>query len=88
LWLMLDALTKRVDVLVVSKSTKAANTFNVDSCSICASLMHLAQNRPSSPAFAECSMKQVNAVNDFQKQLSGPYSETYNLGWRNHPNFS
>ena len=33
-------------------------------------------------------MEQVNAFNNFQKQYSGPYSETYNLGWRNHPNFS
>jgi peptidyl-tRNA hydrolase len=36
--------------------------------------------------FAE--MEQVNAFNNFQKASSGPYSETYNLGWRNHPNFS
>jgi hypothetical protein len=33
-------------------------------------------------------MEQVNAFNDFRKQSSGPYSETYNPGWRNHPNFS
>jgi hypothetical protein len=33
-------------------------------------------------------MEQVNAFNNFQKQSTGPYSETYNLGWRNHPNFS
>jgi hypothetical protein len=33
-------------------------------------------------------MEQVNAFNDYRKQSNGPYSETYNLGWRNHPNFS
>jgi hypothetical protein len=30
----------------------------------------------------------VNAFNNFQKHSIGPYSESYNLGWRNHPNFS
>jgi hypothetical protein len=86
--LMLDALTKKVDALVVSKSINATNTFHVDSCSICASLMHLTQNCPSSLAFAEYSIEQVYAFNDYWKQSSGPYSETYNPGWRNHPNFS
>jgi hypothetical protein len=33
-------------------------------------------------------MEQVNAFNDFRKQSSGPYSETYNPGLKNHPNFS
>jgi hypothetical protein len=33
-------------------------------------------------------MEQVNAFNNFQKKSSGPYSETYNPWWRNHPNFS
>ena len=69
---MLDALTKKVNALAMSKSINATNTSNVDSCSICASLMHLTQNCPSPPAFAECSMEQVNAFNDFQKQSSGP----------------
>jgi hypothetical protein len=32
-------------------------------------------------------MEQVNTFNDYQKQ-NGPYLETYNPGWRNHPNFS
>jgi hypothetical protein len=33
-------------------------------------------------------MEQANACNNYQKPSSGPYSETYNPGWRNHPNFS
>jgi hypothetical protein len=50
--------------------------------------MHLAQTCPSLPVFSENQMEQVNAFNDFRKQSSGPYSESYNPGWRNHPNFS
>jgi hypothetical protein len=82
----MDAIVQRLDALSVGKSINAANTFPVESCSICASPMHQAQNCPSMTAFAE--MEQVNAFNSFQKPSSGPYSETYNPGWRNHPNFS
>jgi hypothetical protein len=32
-------------------------------------------------------MEQVNAFNNFQKHSTGPYSESYNPRWRNHPNF-
>jgi hypothetical protein len=84
----IDALTKKVEALVVSKSISAANPFHDDCCSIYASPMHLAQTCPSLPAFVESPMEQVNAFNDYRKQANGPFSETYNPGWRNHPNFS
>jgi hypothetical protein len=69
----IDALTKKVDALVVSKSISAANPFHVDCCSICASPMHLAQTCPSLPAFVESPMEQVNAFNDYRKQANGPF---------------
>jgi len=84
----IDALTKKVDALVIGKSINAANPFHVGCCSICASPMHLAQACPSLPTFTESPMEQVNAFNDFRKQANGPFSETYNPKWRNHPNFS
>src|SRR5215471_9897090 len=35
------------------------------------------------------SMEQINYAGNFQKPpQNNPYSNTYNLGWRNHPNFS
>jgi hypothetical protein len=84
----IDALTKKVKALVVSKSMNAANPFHVDCCSICASPMHLAQTCQSLPAFVESPMEQVNAFNHYRKQSSGLFSESYNPGWRNHHNFS
>ncbi|KAL5854661.1 hypothetical protein ACOSQ4_004463 [Xanthoceras sorbifolium] len=49
-------------------------------------------------SFYECSsretcqdfeQKQVQALNDYpQRQRNDPYSNNYNPGWRNHPNFS
>ena len=77
--LKMDAIVRRLDVLSLGKPIVAANTFSIESCSICASPMHQAQNCPSMTVFSE--MEQVNAFNNFQKQLSGPYSESYNLGW-------
>jgi hypothetical protein len=70
----------------MEKPVKAVNKFPVESCSVCASPLHQAQNCPSMAVFSE--MEQVNAFNNFQKQSTGPYSETYNPGWRKHPNFS
>jgi hypothetical protein len=84
----IDVLTRKVEALVISKSISATNPFHVDCCSIYASPMHLAQTCPSLSAFVESPMEQVNAFNDFRKQSNGPFSETYNPGWHNHPNFS
>jgi hypothetical protein len=82
----MDAIVKRLDALSMERPVKAVNTFPVESCSVCASPLHHAQNCPSMAVFSE--MEQVNAFNNFQKHSTGPYSETYNPGWRNHPNFS
>ena len=30
----------------------------------------------------------VNYVNNFNRQRNNPYSNTYNSGWKNHPNFA
>jgi hypothetical protein len=84
----IDAITKKVDAFVIGKSINVANPFHVDCCSICASPMHLAQTCPSLPTFVESPMEQLNAFNDFRKQSNGPFSKTYNPGWRNHPIFS
>jgi hypothetical protein len=84
----IDVLTKRLDALSTGPSINAAHTYIVDSCSICASPMHSATNCPSTPFYSEYPMEQVNAFNDYRKQSNGPYSKTYNPGWRNHPNFS
>jgi hypothetical protein len=68
-----------MDAIVnVGKPINAANTFAVESCSVCASPMHQAHNCPSMTIFSE--MEQVNAFDDFRKQSSGPYFETYNSG--------
>jgi hypothetical protein len=72
----MDAIVKRLDALSMERPVKAVNTFPVESCSVCASPLHQAQNCPSMAVFSE--MEQVNAFNNFQKHSTGPYSKTYN----------
>ena len=84
----IDALTKKVEALSVGQSINVVNTFNVDSCFICASPIHSPQNCSFAPLCFEYLMEQVNAFNDYRKQSNGSYSETYNPRWKNHPNFS
>jgi hypothetical protein len=81
----MDAIVKRLDALSVGKPVNAVNTFPVESCSVDASPLHQAHNCLSMIVFE---MEQVDAFNNFPKPSSGPYSETYNPGWRNHSNFS
>jgi hypothetical protein len=58
-------IVKRLDALSVGQPIIAANTFPVESYSVCASPMHQAQNCPSMTVFSE--REQVNAFNNFQK---------------------
>jgi hypothetical protein len=57
-------------------------------CGICALTGHPTGECPTIPAFKEVLLEQSNVVSNFNKPYSNPYSETYNPGWRNHPNFS
>jgi hypothetical protein len=49
---------------------------------------HSTNDCPTLPSFKECLHEQANALNNFQRLNHNPYSQTYNLGWRNHLNFS
>jgi hypothetical protein len=56
-------------------------------CQICETNEH-SNDCPTLPSFKECLYEQVNALNSYQRPSHNPYSQTYNPGWRNHPNFS
>ena len=57
-------------------------------CRICEIMEHLTNECPTIPTFKEVLHDQENAMNMVKKSYPSPYSETYNSGWRNHPNFS
>ena len=57
-------------------------------CHICETNDHSTNDCPTLPSFKECLHEQANVLNTFKKPNPNPYSQTYNPGWRNHPNFS
>jgi hypothetical protein len=68
----LDAITKKVDALVIGKSINIVNPFHVDCCSICASPIHSAPTFPSLPTFVESSMEQVMLSKTFGSNPMDP----------------
>jgi hypothetical protein len=57
-------------------------------CQICETNEHITNGCPTLPSFKECLHEQVNVLNSFRRPNHNPYSQTYNPGWRDHPNFS
>ncbi|XP_042944665.1 uncharacterized protein LOC122278551 [Carya illinoinensis] len=59
-----------------------------EKCCICENHGHSTNECPTIPAFKEVLLDQSNTVNMTHKPYSSPYSNSYNPGWRSHPNFS
>ncbi|RVW56465.1 hypothetical protein CK203_072510 [Vitis vinifera] len=57
-------------------------------CTICQSCDHMVDECPTIPAVREMLGDQANVVGQFRPNNNAPYGNTYNLSWRNHPNFS
>jgi hypothetical protein len=78
---VVDAITKKLDQLMTGFAPNAAHiSTQSEPCSFCSSTMHQVNNCPT-----DVSNEQVNAA--FSQLGNDPYSNTYNPGWRNHPNF-
>ncbi|CAL9005428.1 unnamed protein product, partial [Prunus brigantina] len=58
-------------------------------CSICNIPGHPTYQCSASEAYPEFVQEQVNLMNSYnQRPRNDPFSNTYNPGWRDHPNFS
>ncbi|XP_034681081.1 uncharacterized protein LOC117911023 [Vitis riparia] len=58
-------------------------------CLICKSTEHGVQSCPTLPTVQDMFTEQANALGTYKQYSSNsPYSNTYNPGWRNHPNLS
>ena len=81
------SLARKVDALEQKKSghLKSIQEFV---CHICDANDHSTNDCPNLPAFKERLHEQANVLNTFKRPNHNPYSQTYNPGWRNHPNFS
>jgi uncharacterized coiled-coil protein SlyX len=84
---VVDAITKKLDQLMTGFALNAAHiNTQPEPCSFCSSTMHQVNNCPSAVNYTDISTEQVNAA--FSRPGNDPYSNTYNPGWRSHPNFS
>ncbi|XP_052289053.1 uncharacterized protein LOC127899634 [Citrus sinensis] len=79
------SLVRKVEALEHKKSDQVKSVQEI-ACNICNSNDHFTQECPTLPALKECLNDQANVINTFNKP--NPYSQTYNPGWKNHPNFS
>ncbi|KAI5328130.1 hypothetical protein L3X38_027526 [Prunus dulcis] len=58
-------------------------------CSICETHDHPTISCPFGAAYPEFVQEQAKLVNSYNRgPINDPYSQSYNPGWRNHPNFS
>ena len=88
--LELDSITSlAAEMATLSQQLGKMNVNDIQTNVVC---YHCAGNHSSvdyqmGNPFAQLSYGQANYVSNFQRQ-NNPYLNTYNPGWRNHPNFS
>ena len=87
-------LSRRLENMELHRVNEVASVAkNEEICVICERQGHPTKECPTIPAFKEVlhgsNQLEVNALNQNQqrKPSNSPYSETYNPGWRDHPNF-
>ena len=88
-----DLLAQKVDqILSLSQQTPTNQPSSSPSprgvCALCAGLDHHVIECPTAVQLSPFIQEQVQATQEFSKPNNDPFSNTYNLGWRNHPNFS
>ena len=59
-----------------------------EACHFCASLSHNMNECPTAAQFPSFIEEQVQAAQGVSHPSFDPYSNTYNPGWKQHPNFS
>jgi hypothetical protein len=79
----LDMIVKAIFAQNISPSQQAAQ---IQVCAVCSQFDHTTE---TCPLYSSVDQEQVNYVgqNSYPPK-NNPYSNTYNPGWRNHPNFS
>jgi hypothetical protein len=85
---VVDAITKKPDQLMTTGFAHNIAHMNTqpEPCSFCSSTMYHLNNCPTIGNYTDISNAQVNAA--LSRLGNDSYSNTYNPGWRNHPNFS
>ena len=80
----IDSLSRELDLLIAEKASLNARAVML--CETC----RRGHNASQCPIVGSlvAPMEQADFVSGGQRPQGNPYSNTYNQGWRNHPNFS
>ena len=84
----LESLTKEIEALKLKDTIGAKQGYQAEIhevCTVCHN-EHPIKDCPLLPNLVGIYEEQCGAIGNFKKPYS-PYSETYNPGWKNHPNF-
>ena len=81
-------MARKIGAMKIGKVKEIKSVQNDEICGICDELGHSTNECPKIPLFKEVVHEQVNAMNNFKKPYTSSFSDSYNPGWRNHPNFS
>jgi hypothetical protein len=84
---MFASLARKVEALELKTSGQLKSVQDIV-YQICETNEHSTNDCPTLPSFKECLHEQGHALNNFQRPNHNLYLQTYNPGWRNHPNFS
>ncbi|CAL8152506.1 unnamed protein product [Prunus armeniaca] len=81
----ISKLEQKLDALLALNSRNPSK----EVCSICETHDHPTISCPLGAAYPEFVQEQAKLVNSYNRgPINDPYSQSYNPGWRNHPNFS
>ena len=85
-----DELSQKLDQLLQAGNNSSSSHPTHEVCIICSSSTHTLGDCPSAYQFPELLQEQAHQAQTRMAPRPGndPYSNTYNPGWRNHPNFS
>ncbi|CAN6440338.1 unnamed protein product [Victoria cruziana] len=78
----LNSLSRKMDQLLTR-----GTGYSQPVCGLCDSIGHVTDDCPISLGVDASTGQVVNAAQGFSRPAYDPYSSTYNLGWKNHPNF-
>jgi hypothetical protein len=85
----MDALSRKLDQIMAADfvpTTSPHIPTPQEACSFCSNPSHQAKDCSIIGQFSKVPPEQVIAT--FSRLVKDPYSNSYNPGWRNHPNFS
>ena len=90
----IDEITHRLDQITTAGTLVAQNQNQTlspmmpqEACMICSSTEHLPTGCPSAFQFPDLVEDYVNAAQSFTQPRNNPFSNNYNLGWKDHLNF-